>query len=126
MRNPLTKFEFASHGYFGPHEVYSLDLETGLMIGRMVTYEFIHPEEIRFQLDADTIRRVRNRLSRLQLPKWADYYINESIIDGEQWSVTATYADGTVIESGGSNDYPPRFGTVKNLFKPVQQQFLKD
>ncbi len=50
------------------------------MIGRMVTYEFIHPEEIRFQLDADTIRRVRNRLARLQLPKWSDYYINESII----------------------------------------------
>lgn len=92
----------------------------------MVTYEFIHPEEIRFQLDADTIRRVRNRLARLQLPKWSDYYINESIIDGEQWSVTATYSDGTVIESGGSNDYPLRFGTVRNLFKPVQQQFLKD
>ena len=48
----------------------------------------------------------RQTLESLQAAQWQPHYINENALDGHQWEVKMTYADGRLIHSSGSNAYP--------------------
>ena len=48
----------------------------------------------------------RQTLDSLQAAHWQRDYINENALDGHQWEVKITYADGRLIHSSGSNAYP--------------------
>ena len=48
----------------------------------------------------------RQTLDSIQAAHWQRDYINENALDGHQWEVKITYADGRLIHSSGSNAYP--------------------
>ena len=52
---------------------------------------------------------------------WQDTYMDESIIDGIQWTLKLVLADGETIEKGGSNAYPPHFKKFKSIFEKVKK-----
>lgn len=60
-------------------------------------------------------------LKKLYLGEWRAYYSPERfgihILDGAQWELKVTFADGKSKSWGGSNDYPYNFEVLLNLLQ---------
>lgn len=64
-------------------------------------------------------RRFLKRFNLIRIDKWKNDYLNKNVLDGYQWELKVTYADGTQKISGGSNAYPKEFSRLKNLFNDI-------
>ena len=63
-------------------------------------------EEAIGRLNPERWHTFRQTLDSLQAAQWKRHYINDNALDGHQWEVKITYADGRLIHSSGSNAYP--------------------
>ncbi len=52
----------------------------------------------------------------LHIQEWKRKYVDPKILDGTQWDLTITLANGRKKEYYGSNAYPPNWGEVEKLF----------
>jgi hypothetical protein len=54
-----------------------------------------------------------HRLERIGAWSWHGQYVNPSILDGEEWSVTIIHA-GKKLSCSGANSYPSGFDEFRN------------
>ena len=57
-----------------------------------------------------------SELKGLYLGEWRASYVNHAILDGFQWSLRLTFADGGEEVFEGSNAYPYNFYDLKRIF----------
>lgn len=50
---------------------------------------------------------------------WKEHYENHDICDGHQWSMVITFADGTMKEIFGSNEYPDSWDKMRIAFREL-------
>lgn len=65
------------------------------------------------------IESVRRTLDGMHFEYWLSSYPQEGemrICDGEQWNLSITYNDGTIISSGGDNTYPENWNALLEFF----------
>lgn len=78
-------------------------------------------------LDVDSFQL---ELKKLYLGEWRAYYSPERfgvyILDGTQWELKVTFADGKSKSWGGSNDYPYNFDCLLNLLQIADSEGCND
>lgn len=96
------------HRSFGQVEVqYTLDLEKNSL--EVLSPATFGREEERREvapLDPAAVAAFRASPAVEGLLGWGPIYYNMNVLDGHQWSVTLTFADGTSRDIRGSNAYP--------------------
>lgn len=100
-------FLFESGGFFDGHkgiEVKNLD---GKFTARYIAPFNLDDSVIEVQLSADAYMKYIHNIFASGIVEWDEDYVDPNILDGIQWSVLITYDDGTTLETGGSNAYPP-------------------
>ena len=120
---PLEQFSF-SHSGSSVDQCFSYTayMENGVMLADFSLYG---AEEITgVQLDADEADAV------LALPAQADFLLWDAfrraagdVLDGDSFSLTLRFADGTEISAFGSNaypeGYPAGYAAIRNCFDPI-------
>ncbi len=110
----MKRFIFIYGGFAGIHKkVYTISgdevlCETESMIK---TLSADHPEEE--PLDREEFLR---EIAKLHLGEWKKNYIDDTILDGVQWSIEIQYEDGRKpVHFYGSNDFPYNFDELLRL-----------
>lgn len=69
--------------------------------------------------EKENIAAIRRSLDKLHFEYWLSDYPQEGelrICDGEQWSLTVKYDDGTQLNIGGDNTYPEKWSDLLEFF----------
>ena len=67
-------------------------------------------------LDDENIAIFLRESARYGLTRWKETYMNNNVLDGHQWGITITFADGTSLTSNGSNKYPETWDKMYDAF----------
>ncbi|OPX92508.1 MAG: ADP-ribosyl-(dinitrogen reductase) glycohydrolase [Pelotomaculum sp. PtaB.Bin104] len=69
--------------------------------------------------EKENIVAIRHALEELHFEYWLSDYPQEGemlVCDGEQWSLTVKYDDGTELNIGGDNTYPEKWNDLLDFF----------
>ena len=76
------------------------------------------------RLNSKRWQSFRKVLEYLEAEQWQPNYLNPNVLDGQQWVVKISYADGRLIESRGSNAYPGLLDTCLLYTSPSPRDGL--
>lgn len=108
----LREARFSYGGFLGGFTVVTLSLE-GERVKRKISSR---TEEEREETLYATAEQLKDELKSLRIGEWQRSYVNPMILDGFQWRLCFTYADGSEERFEGSNAYPHNFRELKRLF----------
>lgn len=82
------------------------------------------PEKIPepFVLNATDTDTLGVFLNELNIRRWKAKYIEENILDGEDWTVNVKFFDGTKRKIRGSNHYPSKWPKFKAMLKWIAEK----
>ena len=70
-------------------------------------------------LEQDNIQAFYRDAAKYGLQTWLPHYDDMNIMDGHQWGVEITYADGTQQNIYGSNAYPETWNNMRTSFRQL-------
>lgn len=75
-------------------------------------------------LSSDCLKKIANFLPATNLLQWDPVYKGPDIVVGEgrtthpmEWSVTVTFADGTIFKSSGTRMFPEEWGIFRQMIE---------
>lgn len=113
----LKRLDYSISGFFGGFHGIQIDVNHGAIINVAVTRPFglVAPPVPQRNLPDDFLATLR----QMHLEEWHHRY-NSDILDGTQWEVKLTYANGSRARSYyGSNNYPYNFQAFQNLITTI-------
>ena len=104
-------------GGMGYRDTYRILLanERAAIFSHILTYNDIGTQDDM----KENIETVRNALDGLHFEYWLSSYSQEDemmVCDGEQWELTVTYDDGTLVNIDGDNTYPVNWNALLEVF----------
>ncbi len=120
------KFTYSNFCYLGTELI---DLKIQVKKGNYVldyTKGFC-PEKISnpIALTAEESDKLDALFSELNFEKWKDKYENHDILDGEEWKIKVTFADGTKRDIFGMNARPRRWIKFNALLKWIHEKQIE-
>jgi hypothetical protein len=113
----LKRLEYSIGGFFGGYSSVQIDVAGGKILNVVVTPPFgreLQPVKQVHGLD-DLLASLR----KLHIEDWRHHY-DSDIVDGTQWGLKLTYANGRrPREYTGSNNYPYNFEELQELIKTI-------
>ena len=108
-------------------------LETGL-IDLKIEYKYGHyevcyktgycpeyiPEPI--VLNAIDTDKLDEFLTELNVKRWKNNYVKDYILDGDDWTITVKFCDGSKRKITGSNHYPTKWPRFEALLTWIQEK----
>jgi len=124
MAENITKLTFESYSYSGPQLIYYLDLVNQTMkLKTMMYYGDDSPNYwLKENLNQEQCETIQATLQDLAIPKWKKEYLNPTVMDGEQWSLTVVFDDDFQKNSSGSNAYPLHFDEIRAIFTALDEK----
>jgi len=119
------------HSSFGMTEgEYRIDLDgrSFLIFRHFSDYEDFAPRDpdaenegftLVCELSDEAVETFRGQCEHSKLTRWKEQYYNNDICDGHQWSMVITFADGTIKEIFGSNEYPDSWDKMRIAFREL-------
>ncbi len=118
-----TDIEFGIGGFFnGYHEMKIHKDEFGIV---ELTSSHFGREQQKLLSGAELDKILKTLYQKAYVLEWKKRYVNEGILDGTQWELKIKCEGAKAINIYGSNDYPPYFNTVENLFKKYFISFIE-
>ncbi|WP_246287263.1 hypothetical protein [Lacticaseibacillus absianus] len=117
--------EFSIGGYFGGHDITTVDLTTGRI--RRDHLPESQLGRIQFPPRTTTVTDFITQLTALHLGEWRRRYVEPDIMDGTQWELIITFSDTHYrFEAWGSNNYPYNFANLEALMTAYDRLTLAD
>ena len=118
----LTRFWFSRGGYMMPQSYEVLLEEDGYMIRE-------NEEETARPFDPELAEALVRILAERGVNAWDGFSESDSrVLDGEMFSLSLEYADGTTVEAYGSNDFPDGYyagvDALEDLFEQGRRRHL--
>ncbi len=116
-RDIVTSIKFSVGGYFQGHTEVTI---TKNYRGAIVKVKKFPPilEISKKQITPAKWRTIVNTLyGRLFLHEWKKEFVNPNVLDGTQWHLDINLTNGKTHHYYGSNDYPPYWSELTNIFK---------
>lgn len=105
-------------GFFGPyHEVYVDPERYGVMFKYVTGRTGSKYEQRELFFPLNSLTQFSKDLLRCYILDWDSSYICPGVRDGTHWSLEVTFDDGTIVESRGSNAFPPHWRKLLALFR---------
>ncbi len=71
-------------------------------------------------LTDERIEQFLTNSARYGFTLWDESYIDDSILDGDQWGIVITFADGSEKNINGSNKYPITYSMMMKNFRYLE------
>lgn len=113
----LKRLEYSIGGFFGGYGSVQVDVADGKILNVAVTQPFGRElPPVKQVPDCDDLLA---SLRKLHIEEWR-YHYDSDIVDGTQWGLKLTYANGRrPREYTGSNNYPYNFEALQELIKAI-------
>lgn len=73
-------------------------------------------------MTAEDSDKLDELFAEFHIERWKDKYEDNSILDGEEWTIKVTLSDGTKREIFGLNARPTRWVKFRALLKWIQDK----
>ena len=120
MEVDVVKVEFLIGGYFQGHKTITFTKADKTDIPQMNGF-YIPVFECK--LAFDDWKEFIKKLHRCYIIDWEKQYVDENVLDGEQWELKIEYGSNEPLFIYGSNAYPPHFDKLKKVIREVVPTF---
>lgn len=114
---PKTIFQFGLGGILGGWCSIRIDEFVDEHVCIMYNKERLIDQKIK-NVNQDQLMRLESAIEKAGVQKWMPEYIDNTVLDGESWSILINGASG-IFESSGSNKYPKGFDTLLDCLRDL-------